>query len=60
MLQKKQVQISKMELSKLIQSAKFKNIILVEPYNASDEKALTDILKRHKSDNISIIIGVTR
>ena len=60
MLQPKQNKIAKSDLSRLIQSTAFKNIILIEPYDLSDEKYLVALLKKYKSESVSIIIGVTK
>lgn len=60
MLRSKQNKISKPELSRLIQTTSFKDIILVEPYNASDEKDLIALLKKFKSESVTIIIGVSK
>ena len=60
MLRSKQNKISKPELSRLIQTTSFKDIILVEPYNPSDEKDLIALLKKFKSESVTIIIGVSK
>ena len=60
MLRQKQSSISKSELSHLIQKTAFKKIVLIEPYDATDEKDLAVLLRSHKSDAVSIIIGITR
>lgn len=59
MIQSKQSVITRSELIRLLQTATFKKIYVHEPYFTGDEKALLELLKRHKSDEVSIIIGVS-
>jgi len=59
MIKSKQSTISRSELLRLLQATSFKKIYIHEPYFSGDEKALLDLLKQHKSEQVSIIIGVS-
>jgi hypothetical protein len=59
MIKSKQSNISRSELLRLLQATSFKKIYIHEPYFSGDEKALLDLLKQHKSEQVSIIIGVS-
>lgn len=59
MIQSKQTTINRADLMRLLQTSSFKKIYLLEPYFTGDEKALLELLKRHKSDEVSIIVGIS-
>lgn len=60
MLTTKQTQLSRSETIRLLQSANLKSVIVIEPYDEADQRSLTDIVKKHQNDTVSIIVCVHR
>jgi hypothetical protein len=58
MIQSKQTTINRADLIRFLQTSSLKKIYLYEPYFTGDEKAILELLKRHKSDEVSIIVGI--
>lgn len=60
MLKSKQIQLTRSETIQLLQSANMKSLFIIEPYEESDQRGLTDLVKKHRNDTVSIIVCVHR
>jgi hypothetical protein len=59
-LKPKQKQVTQSETTRLLQSANLKSTFLIEPFDQTDERSLSDLLKKHRNELISVIVCVHR